>query len=347
MKNRVKISAETIKSLLRAHGRPIKTDSKPESVEEFEISADCEEFDFSTLGSFLPNCIVGRFSGSQIPRLRDLGVSWANLEILYLHRCRLKDISGVSALPRLRMLFAAFNEVEDLNSLGVSNSLEVLDFEDNNIQAFANIQSLGQCKNLTHLTMAGNPVSKLVHYRRLVGSLLSVTLECLDDEQVTDEERLPVLDESDAALVNVEAVKESEVDRVVEKATKLAELSRNSCLTPLSSMTNSRCRAPNQRPSTSLGIRRPSSNQKLNRSRRQKHKLPPRPSTATPRNRRRPAWMSGSLSKFPESGMMQTTKKDTSSALTFGSMDEVFRGSPIMALRRRRKMKLANKEFGM
>jgi len=341
MENRIKITAGTIESLIQKHARR-QVDNKPESVKEFEISADCENFDFTTLGSFLPNCIVARFSGSHVARLRDLGVSWANLEVLYLHRCRLKDISGISALPRLRMLFSAFNEVEDLNALGVSRSLEVLDFEDNNVQGLSNMQCLGQCTNLTHLTLIGNPVANLVYYRRLVGSLLAVTLECLDDEQLTDEERLPLVDESDASLMNVDAVKEVEVERIVAKAIKLTETSRNSCFTALSSLSSKDQKSPIRRPRSALGIRRPTSNPQGRRSRRQKYPLPPRPSTATPIRRRKAAWMFGSPT-FPESLSMEMAPIDTSSSLTFGSMDEVFRGSPIVALRRRRKMNLANK----
>jgi len=345
MENRIKITAETIESLIRKHARPRQVDNKPKSVKEFEISADCENFDFTKLGSFLLNCSVARFNGSRVPRLRDLGVSWANLEVLYLHRCKLKDVSGISALPRLRMLFAAFNEVEDLNALGVSRSLEVLDFEENNVQALTNMQCLGQCTNLTHLTLVGNPIANLVYYRRVVGSLLAVTLECLDDEKLTDEERLPVLDESEASIMNIDAVKEAEVERVVAKAIKLTEISRNSCITPLSSLTSKVHKSPIRRPRTALGIRRPTSHQSTRRSRRLKHPLPPRPSTATPTRRKRAAWMFGTPT-FPESSTVEMAPKDTSSSLTFGSMDEVFRGSPIVALRRRRKMKLANKQLG-
>jgi len=347
MENQLKITAETIESYIRKNSEPGRENSTPENVEEFEISADCENFDFSALGCFLSNCLVAKFSGSQIFRLRDLGVSWGSLEVLYLHRCGLKDISGASALPRLRMLFAAFNEVEDLNALGVSTHLEVLDFEQNSVKAVSNIQCLAQCKHLTHLNLQGNTIANLLQYRRLVGSLLAVSLECLDDEEITEQERQPVLDESEACLVKVDAVQQAEVDRVVSKAFKLTEDSRNSCITPLSSMAGRRYSTPPKRPSTALGIRRPNSRQPSIRSRRKRHMLPPRPSTATPRNRRRPAWMRYKPpKKFESSAPVEIPRKDPSSSLTFGSMDEVFRGSPIVALRRRRmrKIKQANND---
>jgi len=341
MENRLKITAETIESFIRAYSAPGKEDSTPENVEEFEISADSENFDFSALGCFLSNCLVAKFSGSQIYRLRDLGVSWENLEILYLHRCGLKDISGVSALPRLTMLFAAFNEVEDLNALGVNTHLEVLDFEQNRVKAVSNIQCLAQCKYLSDLNLLGNPIANLQQYRRLVGSLLALSLERLDDEKITEQERQPVLDEGEASLVKVDAVHRAEVDRVVAKAIKLTEDSRNSCITPLSSIAGRRYSAPLNRPRTAIGIRRPNSRQPSLRPRRKRHMLPPRPSTATPRNRRKPAWMRYKPPKnFQISTSVEIQRKDPSSSLTFGSMDEVFRGSPIVALRRRRMRKI-------
>jgi len=335
----VKITAETIESLIRENSEPGKDNNRPENVEEFEISADCENFDFSALGCFLSKCLVAKFSGSHIPRLRDLGVSWSNLEVLYLHRCGLKDISGVSALPRLRMLFAAFNEVEDLNALGVSTHLEVLDFEQNCVKALNNIQCLAQCKNLTHVTLLGNTLANLVQYRRLVGSLLAFSLECLDEVELAEDERLPVLDESEACLIKVDAVQQAEVDRVVQKAIKLTEASRNSCITPLSAMSRKYSSRP-KRPRTALGIRRPTSHQRSLRVRRQTNMLPPRPSTATPKSRR-PAWMMYKAPpKFSNTAALELARKDPSSSLTFGSMDEVFRGSPINALRRRRRTKM-------
>jgi len=344
MENRTKITAENIETLIRDNSGPGNENSKPENVEEFEISADCENFDFSALGCFLSNCKAAKFSGSRIPRLRDLGVSWMNIEILYLHRCGLKDISGVSALPRLRMLFAAFNEVEDLNALGVSTHLEVLDFENNKVKAVNNIQCLKQCKHLSHLTLLGNTIANLVQYRRLLGSLLAQSLECLDDEELTKEEREPVTDESEAFLVNVEAVHQAEVDRVVEKAIKLSEASRSSCLTPLAKMTGNKYSNTPKRPRTALGIRRPSTHRRSLRCRHQKHKLPPRPNTATPTRRRKPAWMKYKMPEnFSNALPNELVRKDPSSALTFGSTDEPFRGSPIVALRRRRrKMKEKN-----
>lgn len=341
MENQLKITAGTIESFIRKNSEPGKEKySTPENVEEFEISANCENFDFSTLGSFLTSCLVAKFSGSLIFRLRDLGVSWKSLEILYLHRCGLKDISGASALPRLRMLFAAFNEVEDLNALGISTNIEVLDFEQNNVKAVNNIQCLAQCKHLTHLTLLGNTIANLVQYRRLVGSMLADTIEFLDDEEITEQERQPLLDESEACLVKVDAVQQAEVDRVVAKAMKLTEDSRNSCLTPLSSMAGRRYSTKPKRPRTAIGIRRPNSHETSLRSRRKRHMLPPRPSTATPTNRRRPAWMKYKAKNFQNAASVELPKKDPSSALTFGSMDEVFRGSPIVALRRRRISKM-------
>ena len=61
--------------------------------------------------------------------VRDLGTSLAGVTVLWLPRCRLRDLDGLPALTQLRELYLAFNEVADVSLVTMLASLEVLDLE--------------------------------------------------------------------------------------------------------------------------------------------------------------------------------------------------------------------------
>lgn len=48
---------------------------------------------------------------SRLESLRQLGAQWCQLRVLWVCRCGISDLIGVSTLPRLQELYAAFNEV--------------------------------------------------------------------------------------------------------------------------------------------------------------------------------------------------------------------------------------------
>ena len=64
-----------------------------------------------------------------IPCVRDLGTSLPNVQILWMTCCMLKDLDGLPALPSLKELYLAFNNVEDVSAITMLSSLEILDLE--------------------------------------------------------------------------------------------------------------------------------------------------------------------------------------------------------------------------
>ena len=66
---------------------------------------------------------------SHVPCVRDLGTCLARVEVLWLPRCKLRDLDGLPALSSLRELYLAFNEVTDISLITMLSSLELLDLE--------------------------------------------------------------------------------------------------------------------------------------------------------------------------------------------------------------------------
>lgn len=80
-------------------------------------------------GVHLPSLAQLRFSTSTIPCVRDLGTSLSSVRILWMSRCRLKDLDGLPALHNLQEFYLAFNDVEDISVIAMLSSLDVLDLE--------------------------------------------------------------------------------------------------------------------------------------------------------------------------------------------------------------------------
>ena len=80
-------------------------------------------------GTYLPNLTQLRLINSVVPCVRDLGTSLSCVEVLWMPRCKLKDLDGLPALSALRELYIAFNEVTDISLITMLSSLELLDLE--------------------------------------------------------------------------------------------------------------------------------------------------------------------------------------------------------------------------
>lgn len=89
---------------------------------------------------------------------------------------------GLSALPRLRELYAAFNDIADLEPLQGMDCLEVLDLEANNVSDPEMLYYLYSTP-LKALTLAGNPLAAAPDYKSQASRLLddrnTVTLHAL------------------------------------------------------------------------------------------------------------------------------------------------------------------------
>lgn len=60
---------------------------------------------------------------------RDLGSALHKLEVLWMPRCSLEELDGISAMLQLRELYLAYNELSDLSPLSMLEELEILDLE--------------------------------------------------------------------------------------------------------------------------------------------------------------------------------------------------------------------------
>ena len=89
----------------------------------------CNQSVIYSTGSYLPSLVELKFTGSVIPCLRDLGTSLSVVKILWMACCQVGDLDGLPAMPNLKELYLAFNEVEDISILTMLPSLEVLDLE--------------------------------------------------------------------------------------------------------------------------------------------------------------------------------------------------------------------------
>jgi hypothetical protein len=157
-----------------------------EAVKFLEIRADATQVSLSVIGERLPNLRELKLSNSTLTSLRDLGTSLKNLEVLWASRCGLTDLEGVSALPALKELYVAFNDVNDLSALSLVNGLEVLDLDTNSVASHGDLQYMAGCTGLIALALEGNPIAYTEDYRRGVFKILPA-LERLDDEPAGEE----------------------------------------------------------------------------------------------------------------------------------------------------------------
>mmetsp|Transcript_96784 Transcript_96784/g.172161 ORF Transcript_96784/g.172161 Transcript_96784/m.172161 type:complete len:588 (+) Transcript_96784:59-1822(+) len=131
------------------------------------------------VGELLPNLTQLRLSQSHICTVRDLGTSLTNLRVLWLCRCSLQDLGGITALPVLEELYVSFNDVKDLDPLLTHEALQILDLEGNSIEDMSEVQSLEALCSLKELTLSLNPVRKHVSREQILQALPN--LEVLDD----------------------------------------------------------------------------------------------------------------------------------------------------------------------
>ena len=87
----------------------------------------------SAAGERLPNLRELKLSGSHISSLRELGTALSSVEVLWVSRCGLHDLQGLTAFGSLKELFASFNDINDLSGAAGSEALEVLDLDSNSV----------------------------------------------------------------------------------------------------------------------------------------------------------------------------------------------------------------------
>ncbi|KAI4553543.1 hypothetical protein MJT46_020095, partial [Ovis ammon polii x Ovis aries] len=122
----------------------------------------------NSLGSFgespsphTPTTIPARLHLEGLPARTlpwDLGTSLGRLQVLWLARCGLADLDGISSFPALKELYVSYNNIWDLSPLCLLEQLEVLDLEGNCVEDPGQLRYLQLCPRLATLTLEGNPL---------------------------------------------------------------------------------------------------------------------------------------------------------------------------------------------
>ncbi|XP_060074287.1 leucine-rich repeat-containing protein 56-like [Ylistrum balloti] len=164
-----------------------------DSVTSLELKVNTSDTSLGNFGSLLPNLTQLRLSNSVTPCIRDLGSSLRFVQVLWMSRCSLVELDGVSSMSSLQELYLSYNEISDISPLSMLDKLQILDLEGNNLDDISQIQYLSFCMKLTNLTLEANPLC--VHpspdsedanydYRKEVKKSLP-HLVTLDDEPLT------------------------------------------------------------------------------------------------------------------------------------------------------------------
>ncbi|XP_032918892.1 leucine-rich repeat-containing protein 56 isoform X2 [Catharus ustulatus] len=125
-------------------------------VKVLEMRVDTRDVSLGNFGVHLPNLRELKLNNSLLASVRDLGTSLSHLRILWMARCGLSDLDGISSCSSLKELYIAYNNISDLSQLTWLDHLEVLDLEGNNIEDINQLQFLRLCSKLSHLTVEGN-----------------------------------------------------------------------------------------------------------------------------------------------------------------------------------------------
>ncbi|KAJ3325779.1 Leucine-rich repeat-containing protein 56 [Blyttiomyces sp. JEL0837] len=198
---------DELEELFNGHLSPSRLQSIAQTkdlgaVTHIELKVDTRITSLADLGRSLPALEQLKLNDSFIPSIRDLGVGFGNLRVLWMAKCHLAELDGISSLSALKELYLSYNEISDLSSLSMVDGLEVLDLEGNCVHDFSQLEYLSLCQSLTTLTLEGNPVtesldgsfafdgasSTRLQYRLTVWDILP-HLRVLDDEELTESER--------------------------------------------------------------------------------------------------------------------------------------------------------------
>nr|XP_032604611.2 leucine-rich repeat-containing protein 56 isoform X3 [Taeniopygia guttata] len=127
-----------------------------QQVKALEMRVDTREISLGNFGVHLPNLRELKLNNSLLVSVRDLGTSLSHLCVLWMARCGLSDLDGISSCSSLKELYIAYNNISDLCQLTWLDHIEVLDLEGNNIEDINQMQYLRLCCKLSHLTVEGN-----------------------------------------------------------------------------------------------------------------------------------------------------------------------------------------------
>jgi Leucine-rich repeat (LRR) protein len=157
-------------------------------VQSTEAVADTHELTLSFLGDLFPNLVKLRLNNSIVASVRDISSTFSGLRFLWLARCGLHSLDGISTISRqLEELHLAFNRIRDLTELMGLTRLKTLDLEGNEVSKLADCELLQSCSFLKALTLAGNPSADDPDYQEWIHQLLP-DLVYLDEKKLIYEE---------------------------------------------------------------------------------------------------------------------------------------------------------------
>ncbi|CAF0792087.1 unnamed protein product [Didymodactylos carnosus] len=181
-----------------------------QKITELEMIVDTSDTSLGNFGIYLQNMIQLKLNNSVIPRVRDLGTSLSHIRILWMARCCLNDLDGVTSLQSLEELYIAYNEIIELSALSMLENLKILDLESNIVDDLRQVEFLALCPKLRSLSLEGNPVcsepqpdleQENYDYRAEILKRLP-KIEILDDEKTTkDARRTKELKRTDSSLL--------------------------------------------------------------------------------------------------------------------------------------------------
>ncbi|XP_073246688.1 leucine-rich repeat-containing protein 56-like [Porites lutea] len=134
-----------------------------DEVKYLEMKVDTRDNSLGNFGALLPNLVELKLTNSIIATIRDLGTSLTSLRTLWMSRCGLIELDGISSVSSLKELYLAFNDIEDVSPLSMLDQLEILDLEGNNVSDIAQVEFLCLCSSLNMLTLEGNPICSAPH----------------------------------------------------------------------------------------------------------------------------------------------------------------------------------------
>ncbi|XP_056383074.1 leucine-rich repeat-containing protein 56 isoform X2 [Hyla sarda] len=129
-----------------------------QDVTTLQMCVDTRERTLGNFGTHMPNLRELKLNNSVIVSIRDLGTSLSHLQVLWMARCSLTDLDGISSFSSLKELYLAYNNLNDLSQVSMLDNLEILDLEGNNLEHISELQYLALCSKLTTLTVEGNPI---------------------------------------------------------------------------------------------------------------------------------------------------------------------------------------------
>ncbi|XP_071120654.1 leucine-rich repeat-containing protein 56-like [Mytilus edulis] len=129
-----------------------------EDVRSLELKVDTSDTSLGNFGSLLPCLTQLKLSNSCIPYIRDLGSSLRTIQILWMSRCGLLELDGISSMISLTEVYLSYNEISDISPISMLDNLQILDLEGNNVEDISQVQFLGMCTQLNRLTLESNPV---------------------------------------------------------------------------------------------------------------------------------------------------------------------------------------------